>query len=429
MEHVAGRAEALSKDKVTDPTPPTQARKTESIYTKIYSSNGKDAHEKRAKQREIRQSAVEKLGKKEYRKLIQEVDFWTYSPMDIDKMVDKQVREIQERLDALRQEEEASQRRTTRSQAGTSTDPTDETEPVPPIGSPGRKNIGGKKPKTPDRKNVGGKKPKTPDRKNVGGKKPKTPDRKNVGGKKPKTPEQKKTAGKTPKEQPTKPTTTDGKKTVPKGPRHVDDDEFELDMETGKFVRKEKGTVMDKKDESTSRKRKPDSSAKPSDTGDESRSRSKRAKKTDTVPLLDDDDEDLMIVDDEDKDADYEPGNDEELDDDEQNYPAFDNDDDDFQIPPLRSRKSEKKERKQTKKKSTQRGVEVQDGDVLSDETLTLFQRIVGDDFEIKASEEFETEAPEKRDRCCNPVEVAGFRATMKTLALEVKKAVRKGKE
>ena len=191
MEHVAGRAEALSKDKAKDPTPPTRARKTESIYTKIYSSDGKAAREKRAKQREICQSTVEKLGEKEYRKLIQEVDFWTYSPVDIDKMVDKRVREIQERLDALRQEEEASQRRTTRSQAGTSTDPTDETEP---IGSPGRKNVGGKKPKTPDRKNVGGKKPKTPDRKNVGGKKPKTPERK-------------KTAGKTPKEQPTKPTT------------------------------------------------------------------------------------------------------------------------------------------------------------------------------------------------------------------------------
>ena len=149
------------------------------------------------------------------------------------------------------------------------------------------------------------------------------------------------------------------------------------------------------------------------------------------MPLLDDDEEDLMIVDDEDKDADYEPGNDdEELDDDEQNYPAFDDDGDDFQIPPLRPRKSEKKERKQTrtKKKSTQRGVEIQDGDVLSDETLSLFQRIVGDDFEIKASEEFETEGPEKRERCCNPVEAAGFRATMKTLALEVKKAVRKGK-
>ena len=68
------------------------------------------------------------------------------------------------------------------------------------------------------------------------------------------------------------------------------------------------------------------------------------------------------------------------------------------------------------------------EGDALSDETLSLFQRIVGDDFEVKASEEFETEGAEKRDRCCNPVEAAGFRATMKTLALEVKKAVRKGK-
>ena len=34
----------------------------------------------------------------------------------------------------------------------------------------------------------------------------------------------------------------------------------------------------------------------------------------------------------------------------------------------------------------------------------------------------------EKRDRCLNPIEAAGFRATMKMLALEVKKAVRKGK-
>ena len=323
MEHVAGRAEALSKDKVMDPTPPTRARKTESIYTKIYSSDGKDAREKRAKQREIRQSAVEKLGEKEYRKLIQEVDFWTYSPMDIDKMVDKRVREIQERLDALRQEEEASQRRTTRSQAGTSTDPTDETEPVPPLGSPGRKNVGGKKPKTPERKNVGGKKPKTPERKNVGGKKPKTPERKSTGGKVPKQKEQTQKRNEPPKIDETK---------IPKGPRHVDDDEFELDIETGKFVQKKK--VAEKPDESTSRKRKADDHSKPSDTGDELKSRSKKSKKTDAVPLLEEDD-DLMIMDDEDKDKDYEPGNDEELDEDDQDYPAFDDDDDDFQIPPL----------------------------------------------------------------------------------------------
>ena len=52
---------------------------------------------------------------------------------------------------------------------------------------------------------------------------------------------------------------------------------------------------------------------------------------------------------------------------------------------------------------------------------------IVGENFEVRASEEFEEESAEKRDRCINPVEAAGFRATMKTLAIELKKAVRKG--
>ena len=68
------------------------------------------------------------------------------------------------------------------------------------------------------------------------------------------------------------------------------------------------------------------------------------------------------------------------------------------------------------------------EGDILSEETLSLFQKIVGDNFEVRASEEFEEESAEKKDRCINPVEAAGFRATMKTLALEVKKVVRKGK-
>ena len=59
-----------------------------------------------------------------------------------------------------------------------------------------------------------------------------------------------------------------------------------------------------------------------------------------------------------------------------------------------------------------------------------MFQRIVSATiFEVRASEEYEDESAEKRDRCLNPIEAAGFRATMKTLALEVKKAVRKGKQ
>ena len=115
MEHVAGRAESLAKDKVKDPPPPPhRQRKTESIYTKVYSSDGKQSREKHAKQREIRQTAVEKLDEKEYRKLIQEVDFWTVTPVEMDRMINKRVNEIQERIDALRKEEEAtSQRRTT----------------------------------------------------------------------------------------------------------------------------------------------------------------------------------------------------------------------------------------------------------------------------------------------------------------------------
>ena len=43
----------------------------------------------------------------------------------------------------------------------------------------------------------------------------------------------------------------------------------------------------------------------------------------------------------------------------------------------------------------------------------------------MRASEEFEDDP---KDKCGNPVEAAGFRATMKMLARELKDAVRKGK-
>ena len=413
MEHVAGRAEALSKDKVTttDPPPPTRTRKTESIYTKVYASDGKDDREKRAKQREMRQSAVEKLGEKEYRKLIKEVDLWTYSPVDMNKMINKRVKEIQERLETLRQEEEAPQRRTTRSQAGTSTDPTHETEPAPQIGSPGRKNVGRKKPKTQDGQNIGGKsteeleKP-DPKHKDKGEKRPKQ---------KPttKTPESSKTSA----EIPTKPTS---KKTVPQGPRHVDDDEFELDMTTGKFIQKSRGKTNDKKDKSKK---------KVSDTDDASKSRQKKKAVTFTEHETEevDDDNDLEIVDDEDLDKDYDPDDDDNVE--EEDEQAVEEDLDDFDIPPLPERKKKAKEKVQktkVQKSSTQRRIEADEG--IDDETLKLFQKIVGDNFVIRATEEYEDESKEKRDKCLNPVEAAGFRATMKTLALELKKSVRKGK-
>ena len=201
----------------------------------------------------------------------------------------------------------------------------------------------------------------------------------------------------------------------------------------GKFIQR-KTSKDDANDKSTGRKRKStDKESKPSDTVNASQNRNKKHKKTTAVLLLEndedgDDQDDLMIVDDKDRDADYEPEDDDEQNNDE-DFPAFDDDDDDFQEPLPRARKDTKKEQKQTKKKSTQRRVEVSDGNALSDETLSLFQQIVGDNFEVRASEEFESESNEKKDRCCNPVEAAGFRATMKTLALELKKAVRKGKK
>ena len=53
-----------------------------------------------------------------------------------------------------------------------------------------------------------------------------------------------------------------------------------------------------------------------------------------------------------------------------------------------------------------------------------LFQKIVGPDFDVRAAEEFKEDP---KDKCGNPIEAAGFRATMKMMALELKEAVRKG--
>ena len=422
MEQVAGRAESLAKEKVKDTA---STKKSESIYTKVYSSDGKAARDKRAKQRELHQTALDKLGEKEYKKLLQEVDLMTDTSVDINKLIDKRVNEIQERMESERQEEEASQRRVTRSQASTSTETTAETEPVPQVRSPRKRG------KQEEHKETGGKKPKkTTEQKDTAEETAKPDERKETGGKRPKASEWKETAGKTPKTSEHK--TTGGKKPkTPKVPQHIDGEDYELDLDTGKFIRKKKAD--DANDESTSRKGKgTDKELKTSDTVDKSKDRGKKNKKTGAIPLLEDDDDDdqddLMVVDDEDRDVDYEPEDEDEQMDDE-DFPAFDDDDDDFQEPPPRARKDTKKEQKQTKKKSTQQRVEVSDGDALSEETLSLFQKIVGDNFEVRASEEFEDESSEKKDRCINPVEAAGFRATMKTLALEVKKAVRKGKD
>ena len=215
----------------------------------------------------------------------------------------------------------------------------------------------------------------------------------------------------------------------------MDDEEYELDVRTGKFVRKEKEkdpakeTNIQKDDESMGRRKKiAGAITKTGDTGDASKNREKKKKKTVTLVEEEANDDDLEIVDDEDLDKDYEPGEDDYNDEeDDENYQAIDEDLDDFEVPPLRQRTTAKEVVSKKKPKSTQRRVATRD-EGIGDETLSLFQRIVGDSFEVRATEEFEEESKEKRDRCLNPVEAAGFRATMKTLALEVKKAVRKGK-
>ena len=200
----------------------------------------------------------------------------------------------------------------------------------------------------------------------------------------------------------------------------MDDEEFDLDLDTGRFIQKKKT----------------EKPADDNDDVDESRRRPQVAKKSAPIPLLEDDDDvkdDLEIIDDQDKDQDYQPDNDDDDDDDDNVDMPQDEDDDDFEIPPLRARKPIKDEqvkvaRKKHQTSSTKQRVgELKPGvEDINDETLNLFQKIVGSEFEVKASWEFEQEE-QKSDKSINPVEAAGFRATMKTLAIELRKAVRKG--
>ena len=442
MEQVAGRAESLAKSKTQEaPPPPFRKRSTKSVQQldwdpKRYKDDGKESRDERNKKRTVRVFGIEQLGLDEYQKLMREIDSMTGSA-ELDRIVKKRVQEVKERLEDEQLAREADERRQTRSQTetpGTSK----ETERVPPAVRSPRKC---KREEENQRKDIGGKKPKTPDRKETGGKKPKTPEHKTTGGKTPKASERKETAGKTPKT--TEHTTTGGKKPktpATKGPQHVDDNEFELDVATGKFLRK-KAPVTEQHDESTSRKGKPaDKTSKPSDTGDESKSRGRKQKKTTAVPLLEDDDndddDDLMLVDDEDRDKDYEPENDEENDED---YPVVgddnDGDEDDFQVPKLRSRKvlSARKGKSKTSRdqqddledfettEKTSGGVEVPD-----DDTFNLFREIVGEKFASLTMEEFDKF---RQDKSINPVEAAGFRVTMKELASRLKEAVRKGQK
>ena len=117
MESVAGRVEELTKSKVKkDPPPPFLKRVTPSLYSRIYSSDGKEARNKRAQQRAARTTAINKLGEDKYRKLLQEIDLMTHMPANIEELINKRMKEIDKRQAAEQQEKEASERRQTRSQ-------------------------------------------------------------------------------------------------------------------------------------------------------------------------------------------------------------------------------------------------------------------------------------------------------------------------
>ena len=274
----------------------------------------------------MRATGIEKLGEEGYKKLLQEIDKMTQTPVNMQELIDKRMKEIWERLETEAKQTETEQRRQTRSQIkpGTSTDI--QTEPPIRRSSP-------RKRKTNTEMEEGAKK--------------------------------------------------ETKKTEPQ-PKNGQSKRAGID------------------DDDASKSRRSQSEKRP------------KQQKAVAIPMIADDDDDLEIL-----DKDYEPDQEEDDDDD---YPIDDDDDDDFQEPPPRPRKT-----KTSKKPTTSRRVEksTKSKDDREDEALMLFQKIVGPDFDVCAAEEFEEDP---KDKCGNPIEAAGFRATMKMMALELKEAVRKGK-
>ena len=402
MEDVAGRVEELSKSKITTAAPPQpfRKRKTQSITkyadwdARQYATDGKTSREKRAQQRHIRVFGMQKLGMNEYRKLMQEIDQMTDPDVDVMAMVNKRIKEIRERLDAEEKEKVEGQRRQIRSRtekAGTSTTTMESVET--------RKTTGAKKPKQKDGDTVDESRTRVDTRKTTGAKKPKQKD------------------GDT-----------------------VDESRTRVDTRKTTGAKKPKQKDGDTVDESRSRK-KEGIKQKPTSLKAKTTEQSKRKVVT-MAEDVDEDEQDLVII--ERKKADVEDFDD---DDDDDYVPELD-EDDDFDIPPPRARKTtqivdkkadeeledladfvdrtfRKTTRKSTTKKPTAKKRRVGESTDDTEATIPLFQQIVGKNYEIMASEEVE----EQMDRSINPTEAAGFRATMKSLAVALKEAVKKGKD
>ena len=408
MESIAGRVEELTKLKIRDdPPPPFRKRKTQSVTKfvewnpKKYAADGKASRDKRAQQRHIRVFGMQKLGMVEYRKLMEGIDQKTNQPVDVMAMVNKQIEELRECLDAEEKEKREGERRQTRSQtdkAGTLSTTTMTTEPIEH-----RKWTRG----TDDND--------------------KSKNRTNIAKK-------------------------------PKSAKSTESEEMR--KTTG--AKKPKPKIEDTVDESRNRKKEQAQKKIPSPKA-KTTGQSKKGKKTVTMADDDDDDdglEDLVIIESKKPDV-------EDFDDDrDEDYVPVEEEDDNFDILPLRARKSTQitdeptqstnKVTDKSKKKTADEALEdlvdfvdrtfrkpatksimkkkpiakqrligeSKDKDD-TDVTIPLFQQIVGKDYEIMASEEVEQHV---MDRSINPTEAAGFRAMMKTLALGLKEAVKKGK-
>ena len=159
--------------------------------------------------------------------------------------------------------------------------------------------------------------------------------------------------------------------------KHIDDDDYDLDLNTGKFVKKKK----------------------------------QRA----TVPEDEDDDLEMEEVDDVDKDLDYDPDKDDDQGDDKEQE-IVNLDDDDFDIPPIRAKKQMKGDKSSSHKKHKQASKEATED--LADFVEETFKR----------STRQSVRKLKGQDACINPEEAARFQKAMKDEALELEKAVRKGR-
>ena len=120
MEHVAGKAEELTKAKIKDDPPPSfRKHKMQSVSKfadwdpKKYATDGKTSCDKRAEQCHIKVFGMQELGMVEYGKLMEEVDQMRGEPVDVMELVNKQIEELRECLEAEEKEKQEREHRQT----------------------------------------------------------------------------------------------------------------------------------------------------------------------------------------------------------------------------------------------------------------------------------------------------------------------------